>query len=138
MMKQALEDGRALKKFAEIIEAQEGDPDVCEGSDKLGRASKRDRLTAKESGFVSKIHPRKVALAALEVGAGRRTKEDNIDPVTGVVLAVRVGESVEKGQELATLHHNNKGDDVARELLEDAFELTGEPGEIDDLVIERY
>jgi pyrimidine-nucleoside phosphorylase len=137
MMRKALLDGSALGKFADIIAAQEGDPDVCDDPKKLGRAREHALVSAQDDGFVSRIHARKVALAALDVGAGRRVKEDAVDHTAGVLLKVKTGDRVSKGQVLATLHHNGKGADEAVKKLETAFEFKKEQPGKPEIVIGR-
>jgi pyrimidine-nucleoside phosphorylase len=132
----ALEDGRALERFAQVIEAQGGDPSVCDNASILPQAKGRTEVTAPGTGYLSKIDPRKVAQAALEVGAGRRRKEDAVDPATGVVLSAKVGDSISKGDRLAELHHNHTGHEIAQGLLESAFEITDDPPEKTALIIE--
>lgn len=132
-----LQDGTAMEKFREIIAAQGGDPAVCDDVSRLPTAKEVDVVVAPESGFVSEIQPRKVALAALEVGAGRRTKEDKIDPSTGVTLLVSQGMTVEEGDPLAMLHHNGQGADTARGLLAGAFQLSETKPIAELLILER-
>ena len=78
-----------------------------------------------------------MAQACLEVGAGRRVKEDQIDPSTGVVLRAQVGDEVKKGDSLAVLHHNGSGRDAAMSLLQGTFEIADKPQKVEDLIIER-
>lgn len=136
-MKAVLSDGRALTKFAEIIGAHGGDAQVATDPDRLPTAKERVLIPALRDGVVSGIDPHKVALAALEVGAGRRTKEDSIDPATGVVLLVHPGDTVEIGDPLAELHHNDVGDDVARGILTGAFSIAKSAKSRPPLIIER-
>jgi pyrimidine-nucleoside phosphorylase len=122
-MRKALTDGSALRKFADIIEAQDGDPGVCGDPGRLGRTREEALVLAPKDGFVSRIRPRRVAFAAIEVGAGRRVKEDEIDHTTGVLLKAKQGDKVAKGQPIAVLHHNGNGADEALRLLDEAFEI---------------
>jgi len=133
----ALADGRALELFARLVEAQGGDPRVCDDPTRLPTAAEVETITARESGVLARIHPREVALAALEVGAGRRVKEDAIDPATGVELVAVPGDRVAAGDPLARLHHDGAGAEAASGLLQRAFEI-GEAGdEAGPLIIER-
>jgi pyrimidine-nucleoside phosphorylase len=77
-MRRALADGRALERFSQLVAAQGGDPRVCDDPARLPAAPAVDTVVATADGFVARIAPRKVARAALEVGAGRRTKDDRI------------------------------------------------------------
>jgi thymidine phosphorylase len=132
-----LSDGRALDKFRKMVEAQGGDPRVCDDPKRLVTAGRVEVVKARRRGFVASIHPRKVALAALEVGAGRKVVEDAIDHAAGVVLLVDVGDEVEKGQPLAELHMNRDKADYALSLLNSAFEISADPPLPRKLIIKR-
>jgi pyrimidine-nucleoside phosphorylase len=136
-IEQALKNGRALAHFAKVIEAQGGDPGVCEDPTRLPTAREQRPIVADRDGFVRKIHPRIVAQAALEVGAGRRTKEDKIDPATGVKLHAKVGDSVRRGQPVATLHHHDTGAETAAAMLFTAFEISDSMPVQAPLIIEK-
>jgi pyrimidine-nucleoside phosphorylase len=133
----ALGDGSALQRFQQLIAAQGGDPAVCDDPARLPAAAEIESFDATTDGVVSRIHPRQVAFAALEVGAGRRVKEDRIDPATGVVIKAIPGERVVAGQPLAELHHNNEGATKAKKLLAEAFELADQPPSSPPLIIDR-
>jgi pyrimidine-nucleoside phosphorylase len=137
MVRQALDDGQALTKFKDIIEAQGGDSRVCDDPSLLPMSATQLHIPAVLEGYIVAIHPRMVAQAALEVGAGRRRKEDSIDPATGVVLLGKVGDRVEVGDTAFVLHHNGRGVDVARELLTKAFEVSTSAPAASELIIER-
>ncbi len=137
MMHKVLKDGRALEKFRAIIEAQGGDPRVCDDPGLLPSAAIQVTIPAVKDGFVTRIDPRRVARAAIEVGAGRRVKEDTIDPATGVILLVRPGDQVEIGDPVAVLHHNEAGSDAAAGLLTGAFEIEETQPPATELIMER-
>jgi len=136
-MEMVLNNGRALATFKQIIEAQGGDPAVCDDLTRLQSAAHQTPVIADGDGYISQIHPRKVAQAAIEVGAGRRVKEDIIDPSTGVMLKVKVGDPIQKGQPLAVLHHNDDGKDAALAQLGAAFFISGSKPDKARLIIER-
>jgi pyrimidine-nucleoside phosphorylase len=137
LIREALEDGSALSKFQEIVEAEGGEPGVCDDPDRLPTAREQVVIPAVQGGVIAAIDPMRVAMAALEVGAGRRVKEDAVDPATGVVLLVEIGDEVEEGEPVAVLHHNGRGDDAARGWLLGAFEISkAEPKRL-PLIIER-
>jgi pyrimidine-nucleoside phosphorylase len=136
-MNEVLKDGRALAKFADMIEAQGGDPGICDNLQKLPAASGTVHIPAIEDGYVASISPMETAMAALELGAGRRIKEDAVDPATGVSLLVQVGDWVETGEPLAILHHNDRGIEEAVGRMARAFEVSKEPVSKAPLIIER-
>jgi thymidine phosphorylase len=136
-IERTLKDGRALRHFSKVIEAQGGDPGVCDDPTRLPAAKGHIPVLAEREGYVSRIHPRIVAQAALEVGAGRRTKEDDIDPATGVKLEVTLGDKVTKGQPVAVLHHHDTGAETATSMLVKAFEISDSKPSQSPLIIEK-
>ncbi|MCF3651056.1 thymidine phosphorylase [Synoicihabitans lomoniglobus] len=103
-----VDDGSALRKFQEIIEAQGGDPRVIDDPESvLPAASQQVPLLADHAGIVQDVDAMEVALAALRLGAGRARAQDAIDPAVGVTALVKIGEVVEKGQPLCIVHAND-------------------------------
>jgi pyrimidine-nucleoside phosphorylase len=97
---QAIEDGSALAAYERWITAQGGDP----SPDVLPEAPVRRELTADRAGFVGAVSALGVGRAALELGAGRVTKEDSIDHSVGIRCFAKRGDAVEPGQPLAEIH----------------------------------
>jgi pyrimidine-nucleoside phosphorylase len=123
----ALDDGSALALFRRMVEAQGGDPNVVDRPDELlPAAGEQLVIEADRDGAVAGIAARDIGVAGLHLGAGRRTKEDRVDPAVGVELCVRVGDRVERGQPLARLHHNGVGVEPAVALVRGAFQLADE------------
>lgn len=137
LMTEVLSNGVALEKFKQIVEAHGGDPKLAEDTSRLPSARERMLIPALKDGFVSAVDPHHTAMAALEVGAGRRTKEDKVDPATGVVLLVEPGDEVEIGDPVAELHHNGAGLDEALGRLTAAFAISNHPPPKRTLIIER-
>ncbi len=120
----SLDDGSALDVFRKLVVAQGGDGNAVDDPDGvLPAAEHKQAVVADRDGVVTAIGARDVGIAGLMLGAGRRTKEDDIDPGVGIEIAARVGDSVAKGEPLVYLHHNGSGVDSARELIEGAYEL---------------
>ncbi len=117
-------DGSALEKFGEIIAAQGGDTRVLEEPSRLPQAAHHLELPAQATGFVQSCDAYKIGVAAMRLGAGRRTKEDVIDPAVGVIIHAKVGDQVAEGQPLATIAWNDEGRlDDASPLLADAWQI---------------
>lgn len=124
----ALASGRALKRLAAMIEAQNGDPRVCDNPDLLPAACQVAAVTADLGGYVTAIDTREIGMAALMLGAGRLTKADRIDPAVGIRMAKRLGDRVERGEVLAELHVNATGLlDETKARLAAAITLGPEP-----------
>jgi pyrimidine-nucleoside phosphorylase len=100
----ALADGSARRRFAELIEAQGGDPRVVDDPGRLPQPRQRKEVRAPRSGIVIAIDAGLVGLAAVELGAGRARKEDPVDPAAGLLVLKRVGEQVSAGEPIAELH----------------------------------
>jgi pyrimidine-nucleoside phosphorylase len=99
-----LDGGQAADVFVRLIERQGGDPAVVEDPGRLPRAPVASVLEAPESGWIVRLEARGIGLAAVELGAGRATVEDEVDPAVGFVLHKQVGERVERGEPLLTVH----------------------------------
>jgi pyrimidine-nucleoside phosphorylase len=99
-----LSDGSALRKFAELISAQSGDPSVVDDPAGLPTASVQRAVSAQQAGWVAAIDPLEIALAAKSLGAGRDRKESPIDLSVGIVLEKKVGDPVQVGEVLAVIH----------------------------------
>ncbi|MDQ3367680.1 MAG: thymidine phosphorylase [Myxococcota bacterium] len=109
-IEQVLGDGSALEVFRQVVAAQGGDPRVCDSPGSvLPKAASRDEL-ALPPGRVVAIDSEALGIAALLLGAGRRTKEDTIDPAAGLVVDAYLGEVIEPGAApQIMLHHNLAG-----------------------------
>jgi pyrimidine-nucleoside phosphorylase len=101
---EALESGAALAKFRAWVRAQGGDERVCDDPAILPAAPCRGILAAGKSGYVAEAHAGKIGLAAVRLGAGRARKGDVIDPAVGIVVRVKVGDGVKKGDGLCEVH----------------------------------
>ncbi|UYO35601.1 pyrimidine-nucleoside phosphorylase [Bacillus zhangzhouensis] len=108
---EVMKNGKALEKFKEFLENQGGDSSIVDQPEKLPQAPYKIEVPAKESGVVAEIVADEIGVAAMILGAGRATKEDNIDLSVGIMLNKKVGDHVEKGDSLVTLHANRE--DVA-------------------------
>ncbi|MEX1279478.1 MAG: thymidine phosphorylase [Acidimicrobiia bacterium] len=95
--------GKALDLFAGVIEAQGGDPAVLEDPSLLPSAPGEHVVEAPEAGIVTDCHARRVGVSAVRLGAGRATKEDDVDHGVGITLHAKVGDRVEAGDPIATV-----------------------------------
>ena len=103
-LEEAIASGAAIEKFGAMIRAQGGDDRVIDDPSLLPRANHQTTATAAQSGFVQAISAREIGLAGVDLGAGRRTVDDELDLSAGFVLSAKVGASVEAGDVLATIH----------------------------------
>lgn len=116
----AIDSGKALNKFAEMVSAQHGDQSYILSPSKFV-LGKQKPLYAQRDGYVSKIVAKDIGNAVTVLGGGRLTKTDVIDFSVGVVMNVQLGSVVKKGDLLCTIYHNDKGLDRAEELLRNAI-----------------
>ncbi len=103
----ALADGRGYAKFRELVAAQGGDVIQVDDPNNLPRALLVRQVSAPRAGFLATINAAEVGRAALELGAGRTKKGDPIDHAVGVLVHHKVGDHVEAGQPLFTIHAND-------------------------------
>ncbi|HUH02326.1 MAG TPA: thymidine phosphorylase, partial [Kofleriaceae bacterium] len=119
-----LDDGSALEVFRKLVEAQGGDPRVVDDpAGVLPVARGTTRIEAQADGVVTTIDARAIGMAALHLGAGRRRKEDQVDPAVGVRVMAHVGDRVTRGQPLVELLHNDAGVDPATALIRGAYTI---------------
>jgi pyrimidine-nucleoside phosphorylase len=104
----ALQDGSGLAKLRAMIEAQGGDARCIDDTDLLPKADAVVPVPAEMDGTIQSMRCDAIGLAAQMLGAGRARKEDAIDSAVGLVMNVRIGDRVEKGQPLAHLHARGK------------------------------
>lgn len=108
LLEEVIANGNALDVFKKFIIAQGGDASVVEDPSLLPKAKYQIELPAKESGYVAKIEADDVGVAAMLLGAGRATKESSIDLSVGLVLRKKVGDAVQQGESLLTIHANSE------------------------------
>ncbi|AOU02853.1 pyrimidine-nucleoside phosphorylase [Bacillus velezensis] len=118
-LQEVMKNGKALEKFKEFLSNQGGDASVVDEPSKLPQAAYKIDVPAKEAGVVSEIIADEIGVAAMLLGAGRATKEDEIDLAVGIMLRKKVGDKVEKGEPLVTLYANRENvDDVTAKVYD--------------------
>ena len=104
MLEQTITDGSALKKLAEFVAAQDGDPAAIYDPSRLPMAPVQMEVPSPASGYVRHIAATDVGLVSMRLGGGRATKDSVIDHSVGIVLRKKVDEPVTAGESLATIH----------------------------------
>lgn len=126
-LQHVIEDGSALKKLAEFVEAQGGDPAAVYDEALLPKASMIEECRAEQEGYIGHIACDEVGICSLILGGGRETKESTIDLAVGIVLLKKTGDYVKAGEALAVLHANDKEKcDAAKTRLLKAYHITQE------------
>ncbi|MCO6554327.1 MAG: pyrimidine-nucleoside phosphorylase [Gilliamella sp.] len=123
-LQEVIKNGKAIEKFKTLIEAQGGDSSVVDHPEKLASAPYQIALPALKSGYISKIIADQIGIAAMQLGAGRATKEDIIDPAVGIVLHKKVGDKVTEGEALLTIHANTDKLDTIKQKLYDNITIS--------------
>lgn len=140
LLKEAIQSGAATTKFKEMIRNQGGDESIVDHPENLPQAEFVIELPAKESGYISEMVADQLGIAAMLLGAGRRTKEDTIDYSVGLMLHKKVGNSVTAGEPLVTVYANSQAiDDVKTKIYENIFitkEKVAEPTLIHQIITE--
>lgn len=130
-----LDDGSALKKFAEFVEAQGGDSAPVFNTELLPQASIVREVTSPVDGYVSHIESDRVGISAMKLGGGRETKESEIDLSVGILINKKVGDSVKKGEKIATLYANDNAKlEAALSELEQSYSYSQTPVERPELI----
>lgn len=134
MLKEAVSSGAALNIFKQFIAAQGGDDSVVDDPTRLPQAKYKIEVAAKESGYISKIEADDIGICAMLLGAGRATKESEIDLSVGLVLHKKVGDTVEIGDQLVTIHTNKLDIDDIIQKLYSHIEITKEKTDAPQLI----
>ena len=108
MAEQKLADGSAWAMFRTLVQAQGGDVRFVDEPQRLPTAPFIELIPAPRAGYVTAMDAREIGETAVTLGAGRARKEDAVDPAVGVVVHHKVGDWVETGQPLFTIHANSR------------------------------
>jgi pyrimidine-nucleoside phosphorylase len=137
MLEESVSSGRAVETFGRIIEAQGGDAKVVDQLDRLPQADEVEVFRAGRDGVVTRIEPRRIGQAIVELGGGRRAIEDVIDPAVGFVIPVKPGDPVKEGEPLASVFARDRAAlDRAMLALDDAISI-GPAGTLSPLITHR-
>lgn len=125
-LEEVMKNGKALEKFKDFLKNQGGDSSIVDDPSKLPQAAYQIDVPAKEAGVVSEIVADEIGVAAMLLGAGRATKEDEIDLAVGIMLRKKVGDKVEKGEPLVTLYANRENVDEVIAKVYDNIRIDAE------------
>ena len=129
MMEESISSRRALEVLRRMIKAQGGDERVVDDPDLLPKARYITKLKSYKSGYVHDLPAKPIGILAMNLGAGRETLEDVVDPAVGIVLNKKVGDYVARGEELAFVYHNKPLEKSWLQRFYESVELVDEPFE---------
>lgn len=138
LARKSIEDGSAYNKFLEFVEAQGGDISYIKDFEKFEKAKYIHEVKISSDGFVYEMDTEKVGNASVVLGAGRKTKEDDIDFTAGIRLEKKTGDEVKSGDTIAILYTNNKSSiKDSEELVLEAYTLSDKQPEEKPLILAR-
>ncbi|MCU5335573.1 pyrimidine-nucleoside phosphorylase [Bacillus cereus] len=119
MLIEVMKNGKATAKFKEFLSNQGGDSSIVDNPEKMPQAKYVIDVPAKTSGVISNIVADEIGIAAMLLGAGRATKEDEIDLAVGLMLRKKVGDAVKEGEPFVTIYANRENvEDVKAKIYE--------------------
>ncbi|EAE1294394.1 TPA: pyrimidine-nucleoside phosphorylase [Listeria monocytogenes] len=123
---EVIENGAALEKFKTFLSNQGGDASIVDHPEKLPQAKYQIEVPAKSSGFVSQIVADEIGIAAMILGAGRATKEDEINLAVGLMLRKKVGDAVKEGESLVTIFADQEDVENVKEKIYENIQIAGQ------------
>ena len=122
-----INSGLALSKLREFITESGGNGDLVDDYSILPTAKNKMEVFSNKEGYVSKIKAEEVGKAAMIIGAGRATKEDEVDHAVGLEILKKVGDKIEKGEKIAEIYYNDaKNVENSKNMILDAYVLQNE------------
>ncbi|MFT8316053.1 MAG: pyrimidine-nucleoside phosphorylase [Clostridium sp.] len=128
-LKDIIKSGKAIEKFKEFVKIQGGNTEIIDKPDKLPNSKYHVEIKAKESGYIEAIKADNIGVAAMLLGAGRRTKDDKIDFAAGITVVKKYGDRVNKGDAVFILHTNMRNCTEAQNIVETSFKIGKEKPE---------
>lgn len=135
LIREAIDSGAAIDKFRQLLISQGGDPAIIENPDLLPVSKLSKSLDATSSGYITSLNALEIGLSCVALGAGRETKESDIDMGAGLVLHKKIGDYVNQGDSLLTLFANSDNQiEKALGLLKNTFTFGSEKPELQPLI----
>jgi pyrimidine-nucleoside phosphorylase len=120
-----LKSGKAFDKFVEIVIAQNGKTDFILRPEKYPKSKIKEVIKSSSAGYLSEVNTYELGMAAIDLGAGRKTKDDKIDPKAGIIFNYKIGDTINKGVVLAELYSDSKsGIDNAKKRVACAIKIS--------------
>ncbi|RMH64859.1 MAG: thymidine phosphorylase [Calditrichaeota bacterium] len=134
--REMIHSGKAMKKFLEIVEAQQGNTEFIRHPERYPKARYQREVTATATGWVNAIDTMQIGIAGVELGAGRLKQEDTLDMKAGLIIHKKIGDKVQSGEKLATLLADNEARlDKAAPRVQNAYTIRDETVEPPTLIL---
>ena len=126
MLEEVVASGKAFETFKDMVKAQGGNVDMIENPELLPQSKFKTEIKSKESGNVKVLHSERLGVLAMQLGAGRETKEQDVNHAVGIELACKRGDKVNEGDTICIVYHDEELKPQWIDELYHAFELTDE------------
>ena len=137
MLRENIANGKGLAKFRELLIQQGGNPDIIEDYSLLPLSPSKLEVKSNTDGYIYSMNTAEIGRASLETGAGRDAKTDPIDPGAGIIMKVRIGDMVKKGDTIAEIYSAvNEKCISAAAYLRDAVEISDEAPKQPKLILD--
>ncbi|MDX1582085.1 MAG: thymidine phosphorylase [Thermoanaerobaculia bacterium] len=138
-LERAIEEGRAIEKAREWIEAQGGNPGIVDDPSSLPQPVQEIAVLSDREGFVSSIDALEIGLIAVDLGAGRRVQEDEIDPAAGIIVIASKGDRVARDEPVASIQLGKRAGDpeVLSSRVRKAFSISDHTPAETPLILDR-
>ncbi|MBQ9120022.1 MAG: pyrimidine-nucleoside phosphorylase [Lachnospiraceae bacterium] len=126
--KQTIADGSALKKLAEMVEAQGGDPKYVYEPERFPVAAYAKEIYPQSEGYLASVQTEEIGMVSLVLGAGRETKESEIDMTAGLIMTAKIGDLLNPAEPMAVLYANDEKKLLdAEKRFQKAIQISKEP-----------
>lgn len=116
-----IKSGKAIEKLKELVMVQGGNPYLIDNPEELPKADHHIEVKVYQKGYVKEINAENIGVSAILLGAGRRKKDDEIDPAAGITITKKVGDEVKPNDTICVLHTNLKDFKEAEIMARNAF-----------------
>ena len=138
MAEKSIEDGSAFETFCTMVREQGGDDSVLRDYSKFAQAPFKAEVLAERDGFITKMNAEEIGETSVVLGAGRETKESDIDFSAGLILHKKFGDAVKKGESLVTLYTSKESAlKNAEQMYREAVSIGDDKPEKEPLVYAR-
>lgn len=130
-----VKSGKAFDKFLEVVKLQNGDTSVLSNLLKYPKSKYSEEIVASKNGYLKAVDNYEIGMAALQLGAGRLTKDDIIEPKAGIIFNPKIGDKVKKGDVIAKFYTDKKKEiDAVKNRIENALTFSTEAVEKPKLI----